>query len=188
MGYRRKMNKIVSTLVGIVALVSFAYPVLAQLNLAPMMQPAKYEIEAINKPSEEVEKTEQIGEIEQLIKRVPESLWRISYCETNIRHKVGGKTIRGVVDNRDRGLLQINMFYHNKSAVARGFELNRLDGNIGYGILLYQEQGATPWKWSYNPKEDQCVNGLKMPPRESQSWIEIKTKAINALIASEKEV
>jgi len=135
-----------------------------------------------------VEKDEDTKELEELLSRVPETLWRISYCETTVHHTTpDGGTIRGVVDSDDTGLFQINKRYHLADATRMGFSLEELTGNIRYATALFRNQGATPWKWSYNPKEDQCVNGLKMPPRASKEWESIKNKAIGALIANEKE-
>lgn len=172
-GVCRTMNLLANSLVAVVAVVSFVAS--TNLNLAQYVLPATYEIEPI-KNQEKVEP--QKGEIETLFEKVPETLWRIAYCETTIIHRnpKTNDTIRGVSDPRDTGLFQINKGYHPVDG------LESLMGNTRYAVSLFKEQGARPWVWSYNPTTDQCKNGLKLPPRESEAWKTIKTEAINDLL------
>lgn len=59
-----------------------------------------------------------------------------------------GSVIRGVVNNQDVGMCQINLYYHEKAADKLGLDLFTEQGNIIYANHLYTEQGSTPWKWS----------------------------------------
>ena len=51
-------------------------------------------------------------------------------------------------DDPDTGILQINSSVHGKRAKQLGYNLNTLEGNLGYGLLLYQEEGVRPWSAS----------------------------------------
>jgi hypothetical protein len=86
----------------------------------------------------------------QVLQSHPE-LSKIAQCESGMRQfNSDGTVLLGRVNPMDVGILQINLQYHGQRAQELGIDLYTLEGNIEYGFLLYQEQGATPWKWS-NP-------------------------------------
>ncbi len=87
-------------------------------------------------------------------------LYQIAKCESSLRH-IGkdGKVVKGEVDDRDTGLMQINLFYHEKSAEKLGFDLHTLKGNMAYAKWLYKREGLKPWAssskcWLKNPNGD----------------------------------
>lgn len=73
-------------------------------------------------------------------------LAEIARCESTFRH-VGknGTIIRGKVDPADIGVMQINERYHNVKAIALGFDLKTIEGNMAYAKYLYEKEGLKPW-------------------------------------------
>jgi len=73
-------------------------------------------------------------------------LARIAFCESSFRHyNEKGEVIRGVVDKRDVGVMQINEYYHKSTADRLGLDLETLSGNLEYARNLYKRQGTKPW-------------------------------------------
>jgi len=70
----------------------------------------------------------------------------IAKCESRFRH-VGksGKVIRGEVTPDDVGVMQVNEYFHEKTATSLGFDLHTLDGNLAYAKWLYAKEGTKPW-------------------------------------------
>jgi len=70
----------------------------------------------------------------------------IAKCESRFRH-VGksGKIIRGEVTSEDVGVMQVNEYFHEKTATVLGFDLHALDGNLAYAKWLYAKEGIKPW-------------------------------------------
>lgn len=70
----------------------------------------------------------------------------IAYCESRYRQfSENGTVLTGIVNNSDTGVFQINKYYHESDANKLGYDLNTVDGNIGYGRHLYETQGVQPW-------------------------------------------
>lgn len=70
----------------------------------------------------------------------------IAWCESTMRHfDKNGDVLRGMVDNDDIGVMQINARYHEKDAAALGFDIYTLHGNLGFAQHLYDRQGVRPW-------------------------------------------
>ena len=76
-------------------------------------------------------------------------LAEIARCESTFR-QVGkdGKVLRGVSNNSDLGLLQVNEYYHGEKALDLGFDLSTVNGNLAYGKYLYDKEGTKPWSAS----------------------------------------
>ncbi len=73
-------------------------------------------------------------------------LTKIAECESRYRHlNSNGKILRGEKNRYDRGVMQINILYHTKTAESIGLDLNNLDDNVAYARYLYEKQGAKPW-------------------------------------------
>lgn len=70
----------------------------------------------------------------------------IAKCESRFRH-VGktGKVIRGEVTPDDVGVMQVNEYFHEKTAKTLGLDLRTLDGNLAYAKWLYAKEGTKPW-------------------------------------------
>lgn len=73
-------------------------------------------------------------------------LVEVARCESSFR-QIGpdGKILRGKVNKGDVGLMQINEYYHGDKAFSLGFDLETLDGNMGYAKYLYNKEGLQPW-------------------------------------------
>lgn len=73
-------------------------------------------------------------------------LWSIAACESNLRQfRDDGAVLTGHVDPDDTGFFQINRRYHQNAADRLGFNIDTLEGNVSYGIWLYERQGTQPW-------------------------------------------
>jgi len=73
----------------------------------------------------------------------------VARCESTFRHTLAdGSILRGVVDNRDTGVMQINTHYHQDYADALGLDLEDFYHNMAYARNLYERQGLQPWSAS----------------------------------------
>ncbi len=74
---------------------------------------------------------------------------QVARCESTFRHtQADGTVLRGKVDGRDTGVMQINTFYHGKKAEELGLDLEDLHDNMAYARSLYEKQGTQPWSAS----------------------------------------
>ncbi len=70
----------------------------------------------------------------------------VARCESTFRHTgKNGEVLRGVVNNLDVGVMQINEHYHLKTAKKLGLDIHSLEGNMAYARYLYEKEGARPW-------------------------------------------
>lgn len=70
----------------------------------------------------------------------------IAKCESRYRHlDSNGEVLEGEKNNSDRGVMQINMLYHAKTAGRLGLDIQNLDDNVQYARYLYEKEGAKPW-------------------------------------------
>lgn len=70
----------------------------------------------------------------------------VAKCESRFRHfKKNGDIIRGEINNKDIGVMQINEQYHGKTADKLGISLYTLEGNIKYAEYLFKKEGTAPW-------------------------------------------
>lgn len=73
----------------------------------------------------------------------------IARCESTFRHTMAdGSVLRGVVDQADTGVMQINLRYHQKTANQLGLDLEDIYDNMAYARYLYERQGTQPWNAS----------------------------------------
>lgn len=83
---------------------------------------------------------------------------RVAFCESSYRqHDKNGKVLRGKVDNRDVGVMQINEGYHLTRAKDLGLDIHSIEDNMRYARYLYNDQGLRPWKssapcWAKSPE------------------------------------
>ncbi len=71
---------------------------------------------------------------------------KIAKCESRNRHLDSrGQVLKGEVTPLDRGVMQINLYYHEKTAEKLGLDVHDLDDNVAYARYLYEKQGAKPW-------------------------------------------
>jgi len=73
----------------------------------------------------------------------------IARCESRFRqHNKDGEVLRGEVNNLDRGVMQINEYYHNADSDKLGYNILTLEGNTAYARHLFEKKGVGPWKSS----------------------------------------
>lgn len=70
----------------------------------------------------------------------------VARCESHFRHMVNGEVLRGNAVSTDRGVMQINEYYHLETAQKLGFDIYTLEGNVAYARYLYEKQGTRPWR------------------------------------------
>lgn len=73
----------------------------------------------------------------------------IARCESGfVQTLADGSVIRGRQDSADTGVMQINTRFHAARAQKMGLDLTKLEGNLSYARILFQEQGTKPWNAS----------------------------------------
>lgn len=83
--------------------------------------------------------------VKEYYKDVP-ILAEISKCESEFKHLgKNGQVIRGIVNDKDIGVMQINEEHHMKQAKALGYDIYTLKGNMAYAKWLYEKEGTRPW-------------------------------------------
>lgn len=73
----------------------------------------------------------------------------IARCESRFRqHDANGEVLRGEQNSLDRGVMQINEFYHDENSAKLGYDILTLEGNTSYARHLFEKYGVKPWKSS----------------------------------------
>jgi hypothetical protein len=73
-------------------------------------------------------------------------LAKIAWCESRLKHfNEDGSILRGKLTPKDVGMMQINEYYHKKTAKILGINIYSLEGNMAYAKWLYKREGTTPW-------------------------------------------
>lgn len=73
----------------------------------------------------------------------------IARCESTFRHTLAdGSILRGEVDSRDVGVMQINTGYHMGDAEKLGLNLLDFGDNMTYARYLFEKKGTQPWNAS----------------------------------------
>jgi hypothetical protein len=72
----------------------------------------------------------------------------VARCESQFRQHEGGKVLTGVVNELDKGVMQINEMYHLDRATQLGLDLHTLEGNLSYARYLFEKEGLRPWNSS----------------------------------------
>jgi len=73
----------------------------------------------------------------------------VARCESTFTHHTAdGSVLRGKVDQRDTGVMQINTYYHEQTAVSMGLDVENFYDNLAYARNLYERQGVQPWSAS----------------------------------------
>ncbi len=74
---------------------------------------------------------------------------QVARCESQFRQtREDGTVLRGRVDPRDTGVMQINTYYHGNRAAKLGLDLEDIYDNLAYARDLYERQGTQPWSAS----------------------------------------
>ena len=70
----------------------------------------------------------------------------VARCESRFKQfDNDGSIHRGVVNRLDLGVMQVNEYYHGKTADKLGLDLYTIEGNIAYAKYLYEKEGTRPW-------------------------------------------
>ena len=70
----------------------------------------------------------------------------IAQCESHMRqYDSDGNVYRGVQNNQDVGVMQINEHYHLDTATKLGYDIYTVQGNTAYARYLYDKEGTAPW-------------------------------------------
>lgn len=93
-----------------------------------------------------------MGQVESLVREyfrdIP-IMAEVARCESTFTHYKGeGEVIRGLVDQRDTGVMQINSYYHEDTMIAMGLDITNFNDNLAYARDLYERQGVQPWNAS----------------------------------------
>lgn len=88
------------------------------------------------------------AEVREYFKNDP-ILVDIARCESTYRQfDKDGSVIRGKVNPKDVGIMQINERYHLERSKELGYDIYTVEGNLGYAKRMYEDQGAAPWSAS----------------------------------------
>lgn len=88
----------------------------------------------------------------------------IAKCESRFRQlDPDGEIHRGELNNADVGVMQINEFYHGKTAERKDYDIYTIEGNTAYARNLYERKGTAPWAssracWSRFESKDLAIN------------------------------
>lgn len=70
----------------------------------------------------------------------------VAKCESRFRqHDSAGNVLRGEENSLDRGVMQINEFYHGEDSKKLGYDIMTIEGNTAYARYLYDKYGLQPW-------------------------------------------
>jgi len=110
-------------------------------------------------------------EVQAYFEDIPEMV-EVARCESRFRHAdTEGNVFRGIVNNMDVGVMQINEYYHLEDSKELGYDIYTLRGNMAYARYLYGKQGIVPWS-SSSPCWNKKVASI-------QKEIELKELALN---------
>lgn len=110
----------------------------------------------------------------------------IARCESKFRQYTDSGNIL-----RSNGMIGVFQFYeaiHSKAAKDLGFDLETIDGNIGYAKHIYDSEGTTPWNgsshcWKTSSTPNTVVTSLTSTKNkaELQEQIDTLLKLISVL-------
>ena len=70
----------------------------------------------------------------------------VARCESRFRQfDKDGSVHRGEINPKDVGVMQVNEFYHSKTADKLDLDLYTIEGNLSYAKYLFEKEGTTPW-------------------------------------------
>ena len=76
-------------------------------------------------------------------------LAKVAECESHFRQTdANGDVLRGVANQFDVGVMQINEKYHLERSKEMDMNIYTLDGNLEYARALYNQSGTAPWSAS----------------------------------------
>ena len=73
----------------------------------------------------------------------------IARCESGFyQYEPDGTALKNKQGSSARGVFQVMLYWHDEAALAMGFDVRTLDGNLGYARWLFLAQGSSPWEAS----------------------------------------
>jgi len=89
------------------------------------------------------------AEVEDHFKDAPEMV-AVAECESRFRqyHPETGEPLPNQQGSSAIGVFQIMRSYHKEPARAMGYDIETLEGQLGYAEYLYDTQGLRPWEAS----------------------------------------
>jgi len=85
-----------------------------------------------------------IKEIRDTFPENPNTFVNIAKCESNFLPSAHNPTN----GSHDGGIYQISQKYHGKELKEMGLDPYKVEDNLKFARLLYEEQGLAPWVWS----------------------------------------
>jgi hypothetical protein len=74
----------------------------------------------------------------------------IAKCESRFRqYDKNGDVLHGEGNPLDRGVMQINEYYHDQDSSKLGYDILTLEGNTAYARVLFEKYGIKPWLSSF---------------------------------------
>ena len=92
---------------------------------------------------------------------------QIAKCESTFRQlDKDGEIHRGVKNDSDVGVMQINEHYHLDKSIEENYDIYTIEGNTGYARDLYLKYGTKPWNsskacWGKFANKDIAMNTKK---------------------------
>jgi hypothetical protein len=88
------------------------------------------------------------AEVRDHFKDVP-IMVEVARCESRFRQfdEETGEPLKNP-NSSATGVLQLMASYHREPAKRMGYNIDTLEGNLGYGEALYEQQGLKPWEES----------------------------------------
>lgn len=78
----------------------------------------------------------------------PRIMLGIARCESGYEQFKDGEVKRGVVNNKDVGVFQINEKYWLEASKLIGYDIYTEEGNVKMAIWIATHYGYKPWSWS----------------------------------------
>lgn len=73
----------------------------------------------------------------------------VARCESGFRqHDKSGNILSGIENSSDKGVMQVNEYYHKELSEKLGYDITTIEGNTAYARFLFEKQGLRPWKSS----------------------------------------
>src|SRR5690606_31246636 len=97
-------------------------------------------VNTVNENGQTITDTEAV--VREYFKDIPVMV-QVARCESTFRHTLAdGSVLRGRVDSRDIGVMQINLYYHETEAKKLGLDVFDIYDNMAYARHLYEKKGT----------------------------------------------
>ncbi|MEK7116576.1 MAG: hypothetical protein AAB837_00220 [Patescibacteria group bacterium] len=126
---------------------SFIIPPVAASEVVVSVSQTEYEESADEKAGKEKMTAEEY--VRNYFSDIP-IMVEIAKCESRFRHNnSNGIALRGEKNNLDRGVMQINEYFHNEDSNKLGYDILTIEGNTSYARRLFEKYGIKPWRSSF---------------------------------------